>query len=230
MDSIIHARDLQLTSRRGQVFGPLDLDLGHGISVVHGPMGSGRTSLLLTLAGRMRLGSATELTVLGEPLPARSRKVQMRTGIAGFAPLDDLDDSVTVASTIRERKAWLSPWWKFIREPDQDEVDAVCALAFNGRTPKGPTRIWELNDVDQLLLKISVALMAHPDLLFIDSIEQIQEPDGREFVWRRLDTLVDAGIDVVVAAASTDISNWGVLRHTPTTAEIPNHSLVSQEF
>lgn len=230
MDSIIHARDLQLTSRRGPVFGPLDLDLGHGISVVYGPMGSGRTSLLLTLAGRMRLGSASELTVLGEPLPARARKVQLRTGIAGFAQLDDLDDSVTVASVIRERKAWLSPWWRFVREPDQDDVDAVCAQAFNGRTPQGSTRIWELNDVDQLLLKISVALMAHPDLLFVDSIEQIQEPEGREFLWRRFDSLVDDGIDVVVAAASTDVAHWGVLSHTPTTAEIPNPSLVSQEF
>lgn len=230
MDSIVHARNLQLASHRGQVYGPLDLDLGHGISVVYGSMGSGRTSVLLTLAGRMRPGAGSELSVLGQSLPHRGRTVQRRTGIAGFAPIDDLDDSVTVAATIRERKAWLAPWWRFVREPDQDEVDRVCALAFDGRTPPASALIWELNDVDQLLLKMSVALMASPEVLFVDSIEQVQEPEGRAFLWSRFDALVDAGVDVVVAAASTDVVHWDALRHRPQLAAITNPDLVSQEF
>jgi hypothetical protein len=50
------------------------------------------------------------LTVLGESLPRRRRAVQARAAVAGFAGVDDLDASVTVADTVRERLAWLSPW------------------------------------------------------------------------------------------------------------------------
>ena len=70
--SVIRARGLVLHGSRGIVYGPLDLDLPTGgLVVVQGPQGGGRSSLLLTLAGRMVPDAGSRLEVLGEPLPRR---------------------------------------------------------------------------------------------------------------------------------------------------------------
>ncbi|WP_448629214.1 hypothetical protein [Cellulomonas soli] len=65
------ARGVRLRTRRGVVYGPVDLDIPEGtLAVVQGPQGGGRSSLLLTLAGRMVPDSGCTLRVLGETLPA----------------------------------------------------------------------------------------------------------------------------------------------------------------
>ena len=66
------ARNLHLTGKRGPVYGPIDLTVRTGeLLLVTGPAGSGRTALLLTLAGRLRPSPGSELTVLGHRLPRR---------------------------------------------------------------------------------------------------------------------------------------------------------------
>ena len=75
----VHARGLQLQGSRGAVYGPLELDLPTGgLVVLQGPQGGGRSSLLLTLAGRMVPDGGSQLTVLGESLPRHRRAVQRR--------------------------------------------------------------------------------------------------------------------------------------------------------
>src|SRR6187431_2906425 len=105
------ARALELTGARGTIYGPLDLDIAEGsLSVLRGPQGSGRTSLLLTLAGRMVPNTSSQLVVLGYVLPRDRTALQREAAVAGFAGIDELDDSVTVAQHVRERLGWLSPW------------------------------------------------------------------------------------------------------------------------
>ena len=58
--------------------------------------------LLLTLAGRMNPDRDTrQLTVLGHELPRGRRAVQQLSAVAGFDAIDRLDESVTVADTLR---------------------------------------------------------------------------------------------------------------------------------
>ena len=207
MSTLIEAKALELHTKRGPVYEPVDLNLVSGISVLTGPVGSGRTSLLLTLSGRMRPSSGT-LTTLGLPLPKSWRRVQKLTGIAGFATIDDLEESVTVADAIRERAAWTSPWYRIVRRPMQDRVDRVLAPVFGDERIEARTPIHRLSDVDQLSLQIALALMTGPRLLFIDSIEQVQASSSRAIVWRRLAHIVEQGTDVIVAAADDDAEHW----------------------
>lgn len=56
------ARGASVRGRRGPVFEDVDVDVpAGGLLAAHGPAGSGRTSLLLALAGRMRLSGGAEV-------------------------------------------------------------------------------------------------------------------------------------------------------------------------
>ena len=130
--AVVQAKDLTLTSARGTVYGPVSLHVREGdLVVLQGPQGSGRSSLLLTLAGRMNPDRDTrQLTVLGHELPRGRRAVQQLSAVAGFDAIDRLDESVTVADTLRERLTWR---W---HTPDGDGVtlDVAAFLADRGDT------------------------------------------------------------------------------------------------
>lgn len=80
------ARGASVRGPRGPVFEGVDLDVpAGGLLAVHGPAGSGRTSLLLALAGRMRL-SGGAVRVGGHVLPAEGRRVRRLVAVARAAP------------------------------------------------------------------------------------------------------------------------------------------------
>lgn len=220
MPTLIETNQLQLRAHRGIVYGPVDLAIGEGVTVLQGEVGSGRTTLLLTLSGRMRQTSGTANT-LGHPLPRQTRAVQRATGIAGFTSIDDLDGMLTVADAVRERRAWLGPWYRFVPKPSAQILDETLAPVFGERLLSGGTRIWDLNESQHLKLKIALALMAQPRILFVDSIEQIQSDDSRRRIWQALDHLAsDRGISSVVTAASADQRLWTTLNAQPRLIEM----------
>ncbi|MBU4214247.1 MAG: AAA family ATPase [Actinobacteria bacterium] len=202
----VRAQNLSLHTRRGVVYGPVDLTIEPGtLTVVQAPQGGGRSSLLLTLAGRMRPDSSSRLTVLGERLPAGTRRVQRRSAIAGFAGIDQLDDSVTVADAVRERLTWMSPWYRRVPRPDQATVDALIAPVFGPRPhPRAATVIWDLDEVDSMLLRIALAFASRPELLVVDDIDQVHDDQRRQTLWSCLEALAATGTTVVASIASLD--------------------------
>ena len=216
----IHATNLALSAGRGPVYGPLTFDLEHDFTVLRGDPGSGRTSLLLTLAGRMK-HDAGSLTVGGHELPRGLRAVQKLSAIAGFAGIDDLEESVTVAAALRERLAWISPWWSVVRTPDDDEVQRLCFAVFGAEpVPAAKTVIWDLSDTQKFLLRITVAMLDNPQVLFVDDIEQLRSIESRAVVWGRLDHISGGRTAVVVAASSLDEQVWAELDMAPHIIEI----------
>jgi ABC-type cobalamin/Fe3+-siderophores transport system ATPase subunit len=202
----VHARGLRLTGSRGPVYGPVDLDLPAGtLTVVQGPQGAGRSSLLLTLAGRMVPDAGAELAVLGEPLPRRRAAVQRRAAVAGFAGVDELDDAVTVGDVVRERLAWLSPWYRRTGRVTQTAFADLAAPVFGDRPlPRVGTVIWDLDEVDAMLLRVTLALAQRPDLLVVDDLDQVHDSGRRQTVWTRLEALAAAGTTVIASVASLD--------------------------
>lgn len=216
---IVHATALQLDGNRGRIYGPLDLDIAPGtLTLITGRAGSGKTSLLLTLVGRMRPNRGCELTVLDRPLPSRARGVQRRTAAVGIHGLDDLDEVVTVAAAVREREAWLAPWYRVVRTPDDDHVAEVCLPVFgDSPAPRAKEFVHELDEADNLLLRIALALLSKPDLIVVDDIDALYDTDRRRRVWEALHGLADQGITVIVAAASaSELSRLGW-------AQLPDH-------
>ena len=141
--------------------------------------------------------------------------MQQRAAIAGFAGIDDLDESVTVGAVLRERLAWLSPWYRRVPTVDQATLERHAAAVYGDRpVPRAHARVHDLDEVDVMLLRIALALTASPDLLVVDDVDQVHDTQRRQFVWSRLEAIAAAGITVVAAVASLD----EVRRFTWTTA------------
>ncbi len=215
MQPVITAEGLSLTAARGPVYGPLSFDVDGPLNVLYGPAGSGRTSLLLTLAGRMKAENG-DLEVLGHALPRNAREVQKRTAIAGFADIDSLEPSVTVGQAVRERLAWLAPWFSFLGKPTDWQVTRACAPVFgDAEVPAASTVIWNLGEAEHFLLRLSLAMLSEPNILFVDDIEQVHSADARRLVWERLAAIAASGTTVVVGAASLETGLWEGLDPQP---------------
>lgn len=220
----IRAERLALSANRGPVYGPLDLDIPTGsLTVLTGPAGSGKTALLLTLIGRMRPSKGSTLSVLGHDLPREARAVQKRTSGTGFKGLDDLDEEVTVADCVRERLAWLAPWHRIVRTPDDDEVARLCQPAFgNIPVPAAKQIVHELEESTNLLLRIALALLSQPDIIAVDQLDQLLDTSERDIVWRRLRALADDGLTVVTSTAGRDEPHRVAWDVAPTVIHLPH--------
>lgn len=113
---VLVADALLATGARGVVFGPVSLRVAPGeVVALVGPGGSGRTSLLLALAGRFAVADG-RLAVAGD------------VAIARAGTLLELDEMWTVGEAIAQR-ALLS------RRPPARVSDLPSALALHALTP-----------------------------------------------------------------------------------------------
>lgn len=206
---LLEARDLGLVGPRGPVFRHLDLTLDHpGLIAVSGPVGSGRTCLLLTLAARMR-HTEGHLAVAGQDLPRHRGAVQRLSALAEIPGVNDLDPRMTVAEHLHERLALLTPWWhlglvrasrtrtgtqRLLRrvddldpDPADGELDAPVAAL------EAPRR-WRLG--------LALALAGSPALVLVDDLDALGDSDDVARAWFLLRALADSGVGVV--AACTD--------------------------
>ena len=202
--SAVVASGLTLHGRRGLVYGPVDLTLPAGaMLIVQGTQGAGRSSLLLTLAGRMMPDRGARLMVLGHDLPHARRHVQQHAAVAGFAGIDDLDESVRVADIVRERLAWLAPWYRRTPRVRQRAFTVLAEPVWGLRPiPRVETQIWDLDEVDVMLLRIALAMAQQPDLLVVDDVDQVRDSAQRQIVWSRLEALAGSGTTVIASVSS----------------------------
>jgi ABC-type branched-subunit amino acid transport system ATPase component len=204
--SAVVAVGLTLHGRRGLVYGPVDFTVPAGtLLIVHGTQGAGRSSLLLTVAGRMVPDRGSRLTVLGNDLPRARTQVQRHAAVAGFAGIDDLDESVRVTDLFRERLAWLAPWYRRVPRIGQRAFAELAEPIWGDRpVPGAGTQIWDLDEVDVMLLRITLAMAQQPDLLVVDDVDRVRDSVRRQVVWSRLEALAGSGTTVIASVAALD--------------------------
>lgn len=214
-DPAITARAITMRGPWGPVYGPVDLDIdAGGVTVLVCPPGSGRTALLMTLAGRMRPASG-ELTVLGR---SRARDIFGHAALAGIDELDSVAESVTVRDLITEQLRWDAPWYRLVRRADTADLTDVCAPVF-GDVPLPPLSeyVEELSELDGLLLRIALANTGRPPLLVVGNLEQVTSDGHRDTLVTRL---IELGRTQTVVTASVN----GVPDHPVRHLEVPNAS------
>lgn len=193
----LSAQGLSVSGPDGIAFGPLDLELpAGGLHIIAGPSGSGRTSLLLTLAGRFK-PVAGRLEVLGR---TDARQIRGIATIAGFQGIDELEDAVRVRDMLNEQLAWETPWFRRAPKTDARGYEAMCHNVFGPRPLPGLDEyIVDLPELDVMLLRIALATSAPQELLIVDDLEQVRSLPEQEQLRERL---IEMGTRMTVVASA----------------------------
>ncbi|MEU9830563.1 ATP-binding cassette domain-containing protein [Streptosporangium sp. NPDC048047] len=161
-----------------------------GVTAVTGQAGTGRTSLLLTLAGRMRPTEGT-LSVAGHTTPKTIRRIAALGLVDG---VNDLEKALSVAEHLHERSPGL------LRRGRQ-EARAARALELAGLDlpPDDRTLVRDLGREQRIRLGVALALLDEPGLLVADDIDVGVTADRREAIWGTLSDLAALGLTVVAS-------------------------------
>ncbi|WP_046568803.1 ATP-binding cassette domain-containing protein [Micromonospora sp. HK10] len=197
---IVEASGLGLRTRRGWVYRDVDLSADAGeLHAVTGPPGSGRTSLLLTLAGRFphtegeltRRGPAALGQVAGvhEPDPALTVAEHIQERLLLLGPVPRRRRLVPVA-TVRARRAYR-----------RDAFAAAIAGAGLTDTPLDPHRYGrDLTPAERQVLGLVLASLSGPNLIVADDVDAGSDAAERDWIWAALNRLADHGYAVIASA------------------------------
>jgi energy-coupling factor transporter ATP-binding protein EcfA2 len=198
----------------------LDIPLG-ALFVVSGRFASGKTALLLALAGRLR-GFTGTATVFGHPLRRAGGRVRHLSALAETPLVNRLDDDLTVERQIAAALVLRQPWW---RPLVSHKTVALCLIRVNAVLRlvdaragallgtgtaglpclTGTDRIGDLQPLDRAVLGVVVALIGRPRLLIVDDVDTLRDTDDRTRVWAALLTVRMAGWhDLTIAASGQD--------------------------
>ncbi|MBP2048946.1 ABC-type multidrug transport system ATPase subunit [Streptomyces griseochromogenes] len=206
----VTAKGLGLKGPQGWAFRDITLEAEPGsLIAIEGPSGSGRTSLLLALTGRMK-ATAGAATVGGFALPRHMAAVRRVGAVANVAGVTDLEPALTVGEHLRERallqRRFGGSLSELLRPRAQRahearlRVDAALAAAGLDpeKLPKGSrTAVRDLERPEELRLSVALALLGRPRLLGVDDIDLKLSDAERAEVWDLLRSLTRAGTTVV---------------------------------
>ncbi len=157
------ARDLTLRTSEGCPFAGVDLDIPAGsLFAIRGRAGSGRTSLLLTLAGRM-LPTSGSLSVLGFELPRYRAKVLRRVGLAEFPGVTDLPETLSVRAVTASE---LALYGRKAKVADAEAYLDAWDMAHTARMD-----VRDLSAEARVRLAVALALAGGAEAVAVDSIE-----------------------------------------------------------
>ncbi|MFI1026784.1 ATP-binding cassette domain-containing protein [Streptomyces sp. NPDC020951] len=215
MDGVgVTADGFGLRGPRGWAFRGIGVDAGPGsLIAVEGPSGSGRTSLLLALTGRMKATEGTA-TVGEARLPKQLAAVRRVGALAHVAGVTDLDPALTVGEHLRERALLQRRFGGSVREllrprterTAQTKLRIDTALTAAGldreALPKGSrTAVRDLERLEALRLSVALALVGRPALLGVDDVDLKLTQAERAEVWALLKSLAEAGTTVLAVCA-----------------------------
>jgi ABC-2 type transport system ATP-binding protein len=174
---VLTARGAGVRQRRRWLFQDLDVSIEPGDMVaVVGPPGSGRTTMLLALAGRFRL---TEGRVA----------IEGRAALGHVPGVTDPEPVFTVAEHVRERRALLG---RRAAEPDD----------LLGLDPQ--TRGRDLTPYEKQLLGLVLAGMTKPAVIALDGLDDGLDADEQRWLLKVLHEIAAAGTAVVCTARDID--------------------------
>jgi ABC-type multidrug transport system ATPase subunit len=178
------AEGLGLRTRRGWVFRDVDLAVPEPAALaVSGPAGSGRSMLLLTLAGRAKPSTGT-LTVAGA---TRRAEIRRRVAVARVTGAVELDPDLRVADHRRETDL-LAPG-----------ADHRWAADLVGLRADGTTLTGDLAPDAAALLALALAAATKPTALVLDDADANATAAQRKRIWAALAAVAEAGITTIAS-------------------------------
>ncbi|MFF4341240.1 ABC transporter ATP-binding protein [Kitasatospora sp. NPDC001540] len=187
------ARGISVHGPRGPVFENVDADVPPGgLLVVHGPAGSGRTSALLALSGRMRLRTGVLRVGRHRAPGAGSGRVRRSVAVARA------DGAVAAEGRLRVRELVAERCWL---DRDVTRRGVVEAARLLGLHLRGAALAEDLPPLEALLLDVALALAARPPVLAVDAVDRDCPDADRARAWRALAAVTATGCTVLATAA-----------------------------
>jgi ABC-2 type transport system ATP-binding protein len=198
MGAVIDAAGVGKRTHRGWVYSGFGLCASAGqVVAIAGPGRSGRTSLLLTLGGRMRASEGT-LRVCGQALPRAAARVRALTSVGRIGGIADLEPGLRVADYIRERAlAGRVPPGKPAGPPAFDVARDVVKADLAPRSRIGELAPWEVT-----AFALTLALMESRPLILLDDLDTGADAAAQTWLWRAAQRV--AGTGACVVATTTD--------------------------
>jgi ABC-type multidrug transport system, ATPase component len=208
------AEDFGLKGPHGWAFRGIGFSADPGsLIAIEGPSGSGRTSLLLALTGRMR-STEGHAEVGGLRVPGRLAAVRRISALGPVPGVNELDLAFTVAEHLRERALLQRRFDGSVRallRPRSERaatararIDAALEAAGldTSALPKGErTRVQDLERLEGLRLAIALGLMGRPRLLAVDDTDLKLSGADRAAAWDQLRTIADGGTTVLAVCS-----------------------------
>jgi RND superfamily putative drug exporter len=190
---VVTGTGLTVAGPRGPVFADVDLTVDEGtVTAVTGGPGSGKTALLLAVAGRLPLTDGF-LEVAGGLLPEERGHVQRAVELAELPGINDLDLDLDVDHHLAERLAArsLHPW-AGRRELTRaraayDELLAAARReapeALPTADPDGDTLVADLTDLQRRLLGLALAALPEPAVVVVDDVSALHTTAEQRAFW-----------------------------------------------
>ena len=160
---------LSFELRRGECYGLL------------GPNGAGKTTTLRCCLG-LTAPDSGEITLAGEPVPARAREARARIGVV--PQFDNLDPDFTAAEN-------LIVYGRYFGMSDSAIRPLIPGLLeFAGLSGKEKANIRSLSGGMKRRLTLARALVNDPELLLLDEPTTGLDPQARHLIWERLKQLL----------------------------------------
>ncbi|MFC4145463.1 ATP-binding cassette domain-containing protein [Micromonospora mangrovi] len=224
---IVEATGLGLRTRRGWVYRDVDLTAEAGeLHAVTGPPGSGRTSLLLALAGRFphtdgelrRRGPAALGQVAGvhEPDPTLTVAEHLQERLLLLGPVPRRRRQLVPVAAVRARRAYR-----------RDAFAAAIAGAGFTDVPLDPDVYGrDLTPVQRQVLGLVLASLSGPSLIVADDVDAGSDAPERQWIWDALARLADQGYAVVASARAVEAGSTAIV-HRIGDPTLPTPALVA---
>ncbi|MGH3712743.1 MAG: ABC transporter ATP-binding protein [Micromonosporaceae bacterium] len=182
-----------ITKRFGQLTAVdrLDLDVPSGICLgLLGPNGAGKSTTMRLLTAQA-IANEGEITVLGHPVPSRSKQARALMGVV--PQQDNLDAELSV-------RANLEVFARLYRVPRRERAAAVeRALGIAQLTGRADTQVDTLSGGMRRRLLIARGLVHRPQLVLLDEPTVGLDPQVRQDLWSLIDGLRTQGVTVLMS-------------------------------
>ncbi|NHC06739.1 ATP-binding cassette domain-containing protein [Azonexus fungiphilus] len=160
-----------------------------------GPNGAGKTTTLRLCLG-LTAPDAGEIRLAGRPIPAEAQVARAKVGVV--PQFDNLDPDFSCAEN-------LLVFGRYFGLKDADVRRRIPALLdFASLANKAEARIATLSGGMKRRLTLARALVADPDIVFLDEPTTGLDPQARHLIWERLKQLKATGKTLILTTHFMD--------------------------
>ena len=160
-----------------------------------GPNGAGKTTTLRLCLGLTAPDGGT-ITLADRPIPAEAQQARAKVGVV--PQFDNLDPDFTCAENLRV-------FGRYFGLKDADVRARIPTLLdFASLASKADAKIATLSGGMKRRLTLARALVADPDIVFLDEPTTGLDPQARHLIWERLKQLKSAGKTLILTTHFMD--------------------------